>query len=271
MKTGDAGIARGSRAWLYAVAAAVAFFLVLPIVVIVPMSFTDAAFLRFPPPRLSLRWYEAFFGSDRWMEALRTSLVVAFGTVALATPVGTMAAWAVSTTRSRYADLIWLAIMAPLVVPIVLIGISLFFVYAKLGLNATLPGLVLAHAMHAVPYVFVTVLSALQTFDANQPRVAQSLGASPAYAFFTVTLPQIRFSLLAGAFLAFLSSFDEVVIALFISGGQHTTLPKLMFQELRQSLDPTIAAVSSLMIGVAAAVLVVTQYLSHRERGMRAA
>jgi putative spermidine/putrescine transport system permease protein len=265
----DETVSAWSRAWLIAIAAAIAFYLVLPILVIVPMSFTDAAFLKFPPPRLSWRWYEAFLGSERWMDALRTSLIVAAGTVAVATPLGTLAAWGVFTSRSRWADLVWLAIMAPLVVPIVLIGISLFFVYARFELNGTLTGLILAHAMHAVPYVFVTVASGLATFDANQPRVAQSLGASPFYAFMTVTLPQIRFSVLAGAFLAFLASFDEVVIALFVSGGEHTTLPKLMFQELRLSLDPTIAAVSSLMLLVALTVLVVSQVLSARERSAR--
>ena len=156
--------------------------------------------------------------------------------------------------------------MAPLIVPIVLVGIGLFFAYARLGLNNTIPGLVLAHSMHAVPYVFVTMLSALQSFDLNQARVAQSLGASPVRAFTTVTLPQLRLSVTAAAFLAFLSSFDEVVIALFVSGGVVPTLPKMMFQELRMSLDPTITAVSSMNLLLALLVLLTTQLIGRRER-----
>ena len=138
----------------------------------------------------------------------------------------------------RFSDL--LAVVSAgsvlMVAAAVLVGIGLFFTYARLGLNNTIPGLVLAHSMHAMPYAFVTMLSALQTYDMNQARVAQSLGASPARAFMTVTLPQLRLSVFAAAFLAFLASFDEVVIALFISGGVIPTLPKMMFQELRMSL-----------------------------------
>ncbi len=154
-----------------------------------------------------------------------------------------------------------------------LLGIGLFFTYARLGLNNTLAGLILAHSMHATPYVFVTVLSALKNFDMNQPRVAQSLGASPVRAFVTVTLPQIKLAVIAAAFLAFLSSFDEVVIALFISGGTIPTLPKLMFTELRMSLDPTITAVSSVMLTLALAILATSQFLSwnqQRRLGVRA-
>lgn len=261
------------RLWLYLLGGLIAVFLIAPIVIIVPMSFNDSSLLRFPPTALSLRWYEAFFGSARWMEAAGVSLVTAAGTVALATPAGTLAAYGVHTSSPRVAGLIWAVVMAPLVVPIVLLGIGLFFTYARLGLNNTLAGLILAHSMHATPYVFVTVLSALKNFDMNQPRVAQSLGASPVRAFVTVTLPQIKLAVIAAAFLAFLSSFDEVVIALFISGGTIPTLPKLMFTELRMSLDPTITAVSSVMLTLALAILATSQFLSwnqQRRLGVRA-
>jgi putative spermidine/putrescine transport system permease protein len=234
------------------------------------MSFTDGALLKFPPDRWSLRWYRAFLESDRWMEGARASLIVAAGTVAIATPAGTLAAYGVLTASSRVANLIWLAVLAPLVVPIILIAVGLYFVYGRLQWNGSLHGLILAHSMHAVPYVFVTVYSALQSFDLDQPKVAQSLGASPVKAFFTITIPQLKFALLGAAFLAFLSSFDEVVIALFISGPHHQTLPKLMFQELRMALDPTIAAVSSLMLSVALLVLVLTTLLSSLDRRRRA-
>jgi putative spermidine/putrescine transport system permease protein len=212
-----------------------------------------------------LRWYEAFLSSPRWIEAAKVSGLTALGAVALATPSGMLAAWGVRTSRGRTGELILAVVMAPLIVPVVLTGLGLFFSFARLGLNNTLPGLVIAHSMLAVPYVFVTMSSALQSFDLNQQRVARSLGASAPRAFFTVVLPQLKFSILASGFLAFLTSFDEVVVAAFISGGSHSTLPKLMFEELRMSLDPTITAVSSLMLGLAILVLAVTQMLSRRE------
>ena len=262
----DETVSQSSRSWLYLMSAVTALFLILPIAMIIPMSFTDAAFLRFPPGQWSFRWYRAFLESEQWRGAARTSIIVALGTVAVATPVGTLAAYGVLTSRSKFANLVWLIVMAPLVVPLVLTAVGLYFLYARLDLNGTWFGLVLAHSMHAVPYVFVTMFSALQGFDLDQPRVAQSLGATPAYAFRTITLPQIKLSLTVAALLAFLSSFDEVVMALFISGGDHVTLPKLMFEDLQFSLDPTIAAASSLMLVVALAVLTVTQLLSKRAR-----
>ncbi|MGO9774726.1 MAG: ABC transporter permease [Roseiarcus sp.] len=262
----DAMYSPWRRAWLYVLAGSVAFFLVAPTIIIIPLSFSDGSLLRFPPTALSLRWYDAFFSSPEWLQATRVSIVTALGTVILATPAGILAAYGVRTSQGRTGEIIVAIVMAPLIVPVVLTGVGLFFSYARLGLNNTLPGLVLAHAMFAVPYVFVTMSSALQNFDLNQQRVARSLGASAARAFLTVTLPQLRLSVLASAFLAFLTSFDEVVIALFISGGQLSTLPKLMFQELRMSLDPTITAVSSLMLSLAVFVLAATQFLSRRER-----
>lgn len=254
------------RLWLYAVTGVIALFLILPILIIVPMSFSDASLLRFPPADLSLRWYRAFFGSQRWLGAAQTSFIVAVLTVMIATPAGTLAAYGVHTSRGSLGELVWGVVMAPLIVPIVLVGIGLFFTYARLGFNNSISGLVLAHSMHAVPYVFVTMTSALQSYDMNQARVAQSLGAPPAHAFMTVTLPQLRLSVFASAFLAFLASFDEVVIALFISGGIIPTLPKMMFQELRMSLDPTITAVSSMNLVLALLVLAMTQLIARRER-----
>lgn len=254
------------RFWLYALSGIIGFVLILPILLIVPMSFSDTSLMRFPPQQWSLRWYENFFGTDRWLDAAKVSFIVAFWTVLLATPAGTLAAYAVRTSRRGLSEAIWAIVMAPLVVPIVLLGIGLYFTYAWFGMNNTYFGLVLAHAMHAVPYVFITMHSAFQSFDLNQPRVAQSLGASPIRAFLDVTLPQLRLSLFSAAFLAFLSSFDEVVIALFISGGAIPTLPKMMFTELRMSLDPTISAVSSLMLTLALLVLAFTQFVALRQK-----
>ncbi len=254
------------RLWLYISAAIAALFLVLPIFLILPMSLSDSTLLRFPPEGLSLRWYEKYAGSFKWLEATRVSFLVAFVTTLVATPAGTLAAYALRIGRFRFSDAIWALIMAPLIVPIVLLGLGLFFVFAMLGLNNSIPGMVIAHSMLAIPFVFVTMSAALRGFDLNQPRVACSLGASPLRAFLTVTLPQLKVPVAISALLAFLASFDEVVIALFISGGRYSTLPKLMFSELRMTIDPTIAAVSSIMICVALLVMVVTQYLQGSAR-----
>jgi putative spermidine/putrescine transport system permease protein len=258
------------RSWLYLVSGLAAAFLIVPVLLIVPMSFTDGSLLKFPPDTWSLRWYRAFVGSERWMEAAANSTLAALGTMAIATPAGALAAWSVSTSNSKLAGLVWVLVLAPLVVPVILLAVGLYFVYGRLQVTGSLAGLILAHSMHALPYVFVTVHSALKTFDFDQPRVAQSLGASPLEAAWTITLPQLKLPLLCAAFLAFLSSFDEVVIALFISGPDHSTLTKLMFEELRLALDPTIAAVSSVMLGLALLVLVFTSALSAIDHARRA-
>lgn len=257
------------RSWIYLLSGLTAMFLITPVLLIVPMSFTDSALLRFPPETWSFRWYRSFFGSERWMEAASNSLLVACGTVLIATPAGSLAAWGVVTSNSRMAKAIWVLVMAPLVVPVILLALGLYFVYGRLRMNGSLAGLILAHSMHALPLVFVTMHSALQSFDFDQPRVAQSLGASPFKAALTITVPQLKFPLLCAAFLAFLSSFDEVVIALFVSGPGHPTLTKLMFEELRLALDPTVAAVSSVMLGLAVIVLVATSVLTELDRSRR--
>jgi putative spermidine/putrescine transport system permease protein len=251
-----------ARAWLYISASLIALYLILPVLIIVPMSFSDTTLLSFPPRELSLRWYKMFLGSNRWMEAAKYSLIAASLTAIVATPAGVLAAYAVHTVRGRMADFLWGVVMAPLIVPVVLIGIGLYFTMAPFGFINSLPGLVLAHSMHAVPFVFITMLSAFKSFDMTQPIVAQSLGASPLKSFITITIPQMRFSIIASAFLAFLSSFDEVVIALFVAGGRVPTLPKLMFEELQQSLDPTITAVSSISLAVALVILMINHALS---------
>lgn len=248
-----------------------AIFLVTPFFIIVPMSFSDSLLLKFPPTSLSLRWYENFFETARWTDAALVSLIVALGTTLVATPVGTLAAYGIHTSRTRFANIIWAAIMAPLIVPVVLVGLGLYFTYAALGLNNSIFGLILAHSTYALPYVFLTVAGALAGYDINQARVAQSLGASPAYAFLSVTLPQLSVPIATGAFLAFLASFDEVVIALFVSGGRNQTLTKLMFTELRMSLDPTITAVSSLMLTVAIATILATRWIGRSHRPKQAA
>ena len=262
----DTQITHAGRLWLYAVGVLVLVFLAIPTLLVIPMSFSASQYLEFPPRRWSLRWYESFFGSVAWMQAAATSLKAAVLTVCVATPLGTLAAYGLFASRIRHAPLVMALLLTPMVVPVILVGIGVFYVYVKLKLVNTLFGLVLAHSMLAIPVVMLVVHSALQQFDMNQERVARSLGATRTQAFLHVTLPQIRFSVLSGAVLAFLTSFDEIIVSLFISGGPHSTLTRNMFNALRDQVDPTIAAISTLIILVTSLLLAGTQLLAPRDR-----
>jgi putative spermidine/putrescine transport system permease protein len=228
----------------------VLLYLILPVLIIAPMSFSSARFLTFPPPSLSLRWYQEYVGNPAWMQATRVTLTVAGFTVLIATPLGVAAAYAISNSSLRIMRLVHLTLMLPLVVPIIIIAVGIFFVYARVGLIATMPGLVLANVMLGLPYVITSVVAGLRSFDATQEMVARSLGMNRFRSFLVVTLPQIKASVLTGAIFAFISALDETVVALFISGGQYQPLTKRMFTSLRDEIDPTIAAISTLMTAV---------------------
>lgn len=262
----DTQITHGGRVWLYVLAALIMIFLVVPTLLVIPMSFSSAQYLEFPPREWSLRWYRSYFGSASWMQATSTSLKAGFLTALVATPLGTMAAYGLLLSRLRYAALINTLLLTPIVVPVILIGIGVFYAYVKLKLVNTLTGLVLAHSMLAIPVVMMVVSAALKTYDMNQERVARSLGASRLKAFLLVTLPQIRFTVVTGAVLAFLTSFDEIIISLFVSGGDHSTLTRNMFNALRDQVDPTIAAISTIIVVVTSLLLVLTQFAGKKEK-----
>jgi len=247
------------RLWLYATAAAVMAFLVLPTLIVIPMSFSASQYLEFPPREWSLRWYRNYFGSPAWMQATATSLQVAVLTSLVSTPLGTLAAYGLHTSRWRGAGVVSLLLLTPLVVPGILVAIGVFYAYVQLKLVNSLTGLVLAHSMLAIPVVVLVVSAALKSFDLQQEMVARSLGAPRWQAFWLVTLPQIRFSVVSAAVLAFLTSFDEIIVSLFIAGGDHSTLTRNMFNALRDQIDPTIAAISTLVIALTSLLLVATQ------------
>lgn len=230
--------------------AAVLLYLILPILIIAPMSFSSARFLTFPPPSLSLRWYREYVDNPAWMQATLVTLTVALLTVAIATPLGVAAAYAISQSKLRIMRLVHGALLLPLVVPIIITAVGIFFVYAKIGLIATMTGLVLANVMLGLPYVVISVVAGLQSFDMTQEMVARSLGMNRLRSFFAVTLPQISSSVIAGGIFAFISAMDETIVAIFISGGQYQPLTKRMFTALRDEIDPTIAAISTLMTAV---------------------
>ncbi|MEO9337435.1 ABC transporter permease [Mesorhizobium sp. SB112] len=235
---------------LYGAVILILAWLIIPILIIVPMSFSGARFLTFPPPSWSLRWYESYLGSTAWMQATKVSLIVSVSSAVLATIFGTAAAYALNMTSSRLVRSLQMLLLLPLIVPIVITAVGVFLVYAQVGLLASMTGLILANIMLGLPYVITSVLVGLRKFDHTQEMVSRSLGMNRLRTFFVVTLPQIRPSVISGLLFAFISAIDETVVALFISGGQYQTLTKRMFTALRDEIDPTIAAISSLLTAI---------------------
>jgi putative spermidine/putrescine transport system permease protein len=258
-------VTHGARLWLYAIAVLVLAFLVVPTLIVIPMSFSASQYLEFPPRQWSLRWYEAYFASTAWMQATATSFKAATLTALLATPLGTLAALGLDGARRRVARAAGALLVTPMIVPLILVGIGVFYAYVRLKLVNTLTGVVLAHTMLAIPLVFIVIASSLKQHDASQVMAAKSLGAPPLRAFFAVTLPQIRFGVVTGLLLSFLTSFDEVIVALFVSGGPNSTLTRNMFNALRDQIDPTIAAISTMMIGVTTLLFALSQTLGRRK------
>lgn len=252
-------VGHGQRRWLYALVGLAAVLLVAPSILVVIMSFTASTFLEFPPRAYSLRWYRAYLDSPAWQEATYVSVITACWTVALATPIGVAAAYGLHALGLRVRRALLGILMLPLLVPHILIAVGLFFAYVQIGLLNTIPGLVAAHTLLALPLVVAVVLAGLSGFDVNQERVARSMGASRLLAFLKVTLPQIRFSVVSAALFAFITSFDEGIVALFVATGETSTLTRRMFLALRDSIDPTIAAISTGLIVISVVVVTLTQ------------
>lgn len=258
-------ITHGQRLWLYVLVALIALFLVLPCLLVIPMSFSAGTYLEFPPKELSLRWYRAFLTTPEWQNALLVSLKAAGLTTVFATVLGTAAAWGMHRHTSIFSKGLRGLFILPMLVPLILIAIGLFFVYGRLGLNGTLTGLVLAHTMLSLPFVVIAVGNGLASFDLSQHLVARSLGAGELKAFLTVTLPQIRISVVSGAVFAFITSFDEVVVGLFIASGQNETLARRMFSNIRDQIDPTVAAISSLLVGMVILGMIVFAFAQRKQ------
>lgn len=259
-------VTHGQRLWLYVFAVIAMIFLITPTLIVIPMSFSNSQYLEFPPETWSTRWYANFFGSKEWMQAARTSIQTAFLTMLVATPVGVLAAYGLHTSRIPFVRAAFVLMITPIMVPLVLVAIGAFYAYVQLNLLYTVTGLVMAHTVLALPLVVIVSGSALKGYDMSQEQAARSLGAPRWKAFLTVTLPQIRFAVVTSALLAFLTSFDEVVVAMFISGGDNPTLTRNMFNALRDQIDPTIAAISTLMIFVTTVMMVLAQIFGKQKK-----
>lgn len=245
-----------ARGCYLACCALILLLLLAPILVIVPTSFSSASFLQFPPPGWSLRWYREYFGRPDWLTPTALSFVVALATAALATPIATLAAYSVVRGHYRGRGIARAFIVSPMIVPLIIVALATYLTLARMRLIGSVLGLVLAHTVLAIPKVFVVVTAALRGLDVAVEQAAVSLGASPLRAFVWVTLPLIRTGVVVGAVLAFLTSFDEVVVAIFIGGSGAVTLPKRMWEGIRLEYNPTITAVSSLLMTFTVIVLV---------------
>lgn len=250
---------------------AVLLFLILPVLIIIPLSFNAGSFLSYPISGLSLRWYQTFFHSQEWMGALANSLMIAPLATLLATILGVMASVGLVRGDFRGKNLMMAIIISPMIAPVVIIAVGMFFFYAKVSLLNSYTGLVIAHAILGVPFVVITVTAVLKNFDNRLTNAAVSLGASPLLSFRKITLPLIAPGVFSGALFAFASSFDEVVVTLFLASPRQRTLPIQMFAGIRENLDPTIAAAATIMIGASLALLIVVEILRRHGERMRGA
>jgi putative spermidine/putrescine transport system permease protein len=260
------------RAWHYvflALCGAVLLFLVAPLLVIVPLSFNSETWFTYPLGGFSLRWYIDFFTSERWQVAIFNSAVIAIAATALSTGLGTLAALGLSRGNLPLRGLIMSILISPMVVPVVITAVAMYFFYSLVELANTYPGIVLAHTALATPFVVITVTATLTGFDRNLTRAAASLGASPLFAFRKVTLPIILPGVISGALFAFVTSWDEVVVVLFLASPDQRTLPRQMFSGIREQISPTITAVASLLLVLSIVLLTTVELLRRRTERLR--
>jgi putative spermidine/putrescine transport system permease protein len=253
-----------SRGVLFIASALIIAFLCLPSFFVIPVSFTSGDFIEFPPKGFSLRWYELYFGAPDWIAATVRSFVVALLTGAVATVLGTAAAFVLVRQAIAARGLVLGLILAPLVLPRIIIAVGLFYLYARIGLVGTVLGLVIGHTIVAVPYVVITVMAVLKTYDDRLDQAALSLGASKWRTLVHITLPQIRGGIIAGFLFAFVTSFDELTISLFITGGSTSTLPRRMWNDLLLQVNPTLAAVSTVVLVFVTVFIIAAEMLRRR-------
>ncbi len=262
---------RLARTGLIALTGAVLLFLVAPILTIVPLSFSSGSFFYYPLPGLSLRWYQDFFTSSFWLSSLQNSLIIGISATVLATVLGTMAALGIWRARFPAQALVLAMLISPMVVPVVIIAVGVYFAFAPLGLTDGYLGLILAHATLGVPFVVITVLATLSAFDRTLLRAAESLGASQLTTFRRVMLPLILPGVASGAVFAFAASFDEVVVVLLMAGPAQRTLPRQMFAGINDNISLTIAAAATMLIAISLALMIAVGALQRRSARMRQA
>lgn len=240
------------RALFWLLVGLTALFLLMPTLIIVPMSFTTTATLEFPPVGFTFDWYGKVIGSPAWQDALFNSLVVAFAASILATVIGTAAALALHARHFPAKALVLGLLLSPMVTPVIVLAVGMYMVFSGWGLVATRLGLVLAHTVLAVPFVVVSVLASSRMMNPSLVPASLGLGAGHWFTFRRITLPLIMPGVLSGAVFAFITSWDEVVIALFLADVRTRTVPMMIWNQVRTSLDPATAAVAAILIVISA-------------------
>lgn len=245
----------------------VLFFLVLPTLLVVPMSLSKSNHIAFPPDGLTLKWFAAYFSDPDWMAATWFSLKIAVTTTIAATIIGTMASVALVRGRLPFRTALQALTLGPMIVPHIILGVALYLVFAPLRLTGSFAGFLLAHTVLAVPYVIITVTASLQRFDPVLELAAMNCGATRIQAFFRIVLPNIAPGMAAATVFAFFASFDEATVAFFISDTGGKAIGRKMFEDIDFNLTPVIAAASTVFVAVSLLLLGTAQLLSSRKSG----
>ena len=252
------------------------FFLVAPIIIMIPLSFNAQPYftftmemLEFNPQGYSMRWYQELFASESWMRSIRNSFVIGIAATLLATFLGTLAALGLSRGNVPGKGAIMAVLISPMVVPLIISGAGMFFFFSSVNLANTFLGVILAHTALGTPFVVITVTATLVGFDHSLTRAAANLGASPTRTFFKITMPLILPGVVSGGLFAFITSFDEIVIVLFVAGVEQRTIPREMWSGIREDLSPTILAVATLLVLLSIALLTTVELLRRRSERIR--
>ena len=261
---------------LKAAAFLVLLFLMLPILIIIPLSFNAEPYFTFTegmlaldPAAYSTRWYTEIFTDLKWTLAIQNSFIIGIASAIVATVLGTVAAIGLASPVMPFKRLITALLISPMIVPLIIIAAGMFFFYTRFNLVGTYTGLIIAHAALGVPFVIITVTATLAGFDRSLYNAAVGMGASPTHAFWDITVPLIRPGVISGGLFAFVTSFDEVVVVLFLAGPEQRTIPRQMFSGLREQINPTILAVATLLILLSVALLITLELLRRRNERIR--
>ena len=252
------------------------FFLIAPILTVMPLSFNAENFFTFTPGMLaldpeaySLKHYRDFFSNPDWQQALRNSVQIAPAATLLSVSLGTLAAIGLSQPHVPFRRAIMAILISPMIVPLIISAAGMYFFYSRIGLQGTYVGVVLAHAALGIPFVIITVTATLVGFDDSLTRAAANMGANPVTTFFKVQMPLILPGVISGGLFAFITSFDEVVVVLFVGSAGQKTLPWQMFTGLREQISPTILAVATILVGISILLLTTVELLRRRSERMR--
>jgi putative spermidine/putrescine transport system permease protein len=248
--------------WVFSIL--VLFFLIAPIVIVLPLSFSSGSFFSYPLPGISMRWYSELFDNYKWVLALKNSMIIAVSSAALSTVLGISASIALCMTDIPFKKAIYALLLAPLVMPLVIVAVACFLFYSQLGLTGSRLGLILAHTALGVPYVIIVASAALKNFDMTLIKAARSLGASSIMTFKRVIFPAIAPAVFAGAIFAFVSSFDEIVITIFLAGPEQVTLPVRLLEGIRDEMTPVVVSAAVIMIMISMGAMLVAEMIRRR-------